>query len=250
MMKKILASSLIVISVISSMKANGEILGGDAGLACEAILCLSSPAKPSECSPSLARYFGISLSKPHKTAQARANFLNQCPASSMTPEMKQQVASLSKLTGYCTEDELNANIEKKKIGTSTNDYGFTQYLYAYRVSPKMTENCRILTNLNYSDYAFKYTCNQQFYNEIDWRNGYTKEEISKGAFDSLEENLRLEEEKRIEISFLEWKKLPPSERTTQSFDNGDKTFYKYYKLEPIYFKKHFIKKDCWVDAKK
>ncbi|EDP6841454.1 hypothetical protein GN629_08960 [Campylobacter upsaliensis] len=107
-----------------------------------------------------------------------------------------------------------------------------------------------LLYLNYSDYAFKYTCNQQFYNEIDWRNGYTKEEISKGAFDSLEENLRLEEEKRIEISFLEWKKLPPSERTTQSFDNGDKTFYKYYKLEPIYFKKHFIKKDCWVDAKK
>ncbi|EAJ8485620.1 conjugal transfer protein TrbM, partial [Campylobacter upsaliensis] len=54
MMKKILASSLIVISAISSMKANGEILGGDAGLACEAILCLSSPAKPSECSRSLA----------------------------------------------------------------------------------------------------------------------------------------------------------------------------------------------------
>ena len=244
-MKKILVSSFIAMSAISSMSANGEILGGDAGLACEAILCLSSPAKPSECSPSLARYFGISLSKPHKTAQARANFLNQCPASSMTPEMKQQVASLSKLTGYCTEDELNANVEKKLI----DKIGFKR-IYEYRISPKMTENCRILTNLNYSDYAFKYTCNQQFYNEIDWHNGYTKEEISKGAFDSLEENLRLEEEKRIEISFLEWKKLPPSEKTTQSFDSGDKTFYKYYKLEPIYFKKHFIKKDCWVDAKK
>ncbi|EAK4147758.1 hypothetical protein CYI61_08925, partial [Campylobacter upsaliensis] len=163
MMKKILVSSFIAMSAISSMSANGKILGGDAGLACEAILCLSSPAKPSECSPSLARYFGISLSKPHKTAQARANFLNQCPASSMTPEMKQQVASLSKLTGYCTEDELNANVEKKLI----DKIGFKR-IYEYRISPKMTENCRILTNLNYSDYAFKYTCNQQFYNEIDW----------------------------------------------------------------------------------
>ncbi|EMI4816146.1 hypothetical protein V6N98_001597 [Campylobacter upsaliensis] len=68
-----------------------------------------------------------------------------------------------------------------------------------------------LLYLNYSDYAFKYTCNQQFYNEVDWRNGYTKEEISKGAFDSLEE------EKRIEISFLEWKKLPPSEKNYAKF---------------------------------
>ncbi|EAI7260336.1 hypothetical protein CK731_08045 [Campylobacter upsaliensis] len=235
MMKKILVSSFI------AMSANGEILGGDAGLACEAILCLSSPAKPSECSPSLARYFGISLSKPHKTAQARANFLNQCPASSMTPEMKQQVASLSKLTGYCTEDELNANVEKKLI----DKIGFKR-IYEYRISPKMTENCRILTNLNYSDYAFKYTCNQQFYNEIDWHNGYTKEEVSKGAFDSLEENLRLEEKKRIKVGVYDWYKLPANERVSMETSSGAE----YYKLEPIYFKKHFIKKDCWVDAKK
>ncbi|EAI8173771.1 hypothetical protein CTP78_08085 [Campylobacter upsaliensis] len=241
MMKKILVSSFIAMSAISSMSANGEILGGDAGLACEAILCLSSPAKPSECSPSLARYFGISLSKPHKTAQARANFLNQCPASSMTPEMKQQVASLSKLTGYCTEDELNANVEKKLI----DKIGFKR-IYEYRISPKMTENCRILTNLNYSDYAFKYTCNQQFYNEIDWHNGYTKEEVSKGAFDSLEENLRLEEKKRIKVGVYDWHKLPANERVSMETSSGAE----YYKLEPIYFKKHFIKKDCWVDAKK
>lgn len=240
-MKKILVSSFIAMSAISSMSANGEILGGDAGLACEAILCLSSPAKPSECSPSLARYFGISLSKPHKTAQARANFLNQCPASSMTPEMKQQVASLSKLTGYCTEDELNANVEKKLI----DKIGFKR-IYEYRISPKMTENCRILTNLNYSDYAFKYTCNQQFYNEIDWHNGYTKEEVSKGAFDSLEENLRLEEKKRIKVGVYDWHKLPANERVSMETSSGAE----YYKLEPIYFKKHFIKKDCWVDAKK
>ncbi|EAI5623796.1 hypothetical protein B5L02_08640 [Campylobacter upsaliensis] len=241
MMKKILVSSFIAMSAISSMSANGEILGGDAGLACEAILCLSSPAKPSECSPSLARYFGISLSKPHKTAQARANFLNQCPASSMTPEMKQQVASLSKLIGYCTEDELNANVEKKLI----DKIGFKR-IYEYRISPKMTENCRILTNLNYSDYAFKYTCNQQFYNEIDWHNGYTKEEVSKGAFDSLEENLRLEEKKRIKVGVYDWYKLPANERVSMETSSGAE----YYKLEPIYFKKHFIKKDCWVDAKK
>ncbi|EPZ5352271.1 TrbM/KikA/MpfK family conjugal transfer protein, partial [Campylobacter upsaliensis] len=150
-------------------------------------------------------------------------------------------ASLSKLTGYCTEDELNANVEKKLI----DKIGFKR-IYEYRISPKMTENCRILTNLNYSDYAFKYTCNQQFYNEIDWHNGYTKEEVSKGAFDSLEENLRLEEKKRIKVGVYDWYKLPANERVSMETSSGAE----YYKLEPIYFKKHFIKKDCWVDAKK
>ncbi|WP_269902395.1 TrbM/KikA/MpfK family conjugal transfer protein, partial [Campylobacter coli] len=36
-----------------------DILTGDTKLACEAILCLSSGTRPSECSSSLARYFSI-----------------------------------------------------------------------------------------------------------------------------------------------------------------------------------------------
>lgn len=57
-----------------------DMLSGDTKLACEAVVCLSSGSPPSECSASLARYFGIKLSKPWKTAQARANFLKLCPS--------------------------------------------------------------------------------------------------------------------------------------------------------------------------
>ena len=37
----------------------GKELTGDTGLACEAILCLSSSERPSECARSLQRYFSI-----------------------------------------------------------------------------------------------------------------------------------------------------------------------------------------------
>lgn len=58
-----------------------DLLTGDARLACEAILCLSSGERPSECAPSLERYFSIKFKKPHKTIRARKNFLNLCPFS-------------------------------------------------------------------------------------------------------------------------------------------------------------------------
>ena len=56
-----------------------DLLTGDTKLACEAILCLSSGTRPSECNPSLQRYFSIHHKKPHKTIQARENFFEPLP---------------------------------------------------------------------------------------------------------------------------------------------------------------------------
>ncbi|WP_425277427.1 TrbM/KikA/MpfK family conjugal transfer protein, partial [Kingella kingae] len=39
-------------------------------------LCLSSGDRPSECKPSLERYFIIKHKKRHRTIDARRNFLN------------------------------------------------------------------------------------------------------------------------------------------------------------------------------
>ena len=36
-----------------------DVLTGDTRLACEAVLCLSSGDRPSECAPSIKRYFSI-----------------------------------------------------------------------------------------------------------------------------------------------------------------------------------------------
>ncbi|HIH2103653.1 TPA: TrbM/KikA/MpfK family conjugal transfer protein, partial [Campylobacter coli] len=57
--------------LISSNAFADDILTGDTKLACEAILCLSSGTRPSECSSSLARYFSIKFKKPWKTINAR-----------------------------------------------------------------------------------------------------------------------------------------------------------------------------------
>ena len=76
-MKKIVLS-IVAITMFASSAVAQEITG-DAKLACEALLCLSSPTRPSECAPALKKYFSITDKKPHKQAKKRANFLKLCP---------------------------------------------------------------------------------------------------------------------------------------------------------------------------
>lgn len=57
-----------------------DVLTGDTRLACEAVLCLSSGDRPSECAPSIKRYFSIRHKKLGDTLKARRNFLKMCPA--------------------------------------------------------------------------------------------------------------------------------------------------------------------------
>lgn len=233
MKKKICVASLVALGLVSSLKADYEFLTGDTALACEAILCLSSPVRPSECMPSLSRYFGISYKKFSDTMKARVNFLNLCPAGDTTPEMKDQINKLSQITGYCTTQELNANLERSpkpittelkcsnsgENGLSCDNVG----VYGYRTSPTMTKNCQILKSMSYNDYNFKYTCNKEFYAEYEWNNGKKIiSEISKQEYDSLDEAHHL--------SLLKW------ERRGISYSQVTH----YYKAEPI-------KKDCWVD---
>lgn len=70
-----------------------DFLTGERRLACEALLCLSSPHRPSECTPALSRYFGIKKKKWSKTRNARRKFLNLCP-SAHEPGMPQVVNSV------------------------------------------------------------------------------------------------------------------------------------------------------------
>ena len=83
-----------------------DLLTGDTKLACEAILCLSSGTRPSECNPSLQRYFSIHHKKPHKTIQARQDFLNLCPTSG-EKGIKELNRALANGAGRCDAQELN-----------------------------------------------------------------------------------------------------------------------------------------------
>lgn len=78
-MNKSLLAAVSAAVLFVSMPVQAEELTGDAKLACEAILCLSTNTRPTECNESLRRYFSIEHKKAHKTARARRDFLKQCP---------------------------------------------------------------------------------------------------------------------------------------------------------------------------
>ena len=109
----LLTTALLVPSIASAAPATPsnpavqpDLLTGDTKLACEAILCLSSGTRPSECNPSLQRYFRIHHKKPHKTIQARENFLNLCPTSG-EKGIKELNRALANGAGRCDAQELN-----------------------------------------------------------------------------------------------------------------------------------------------
>lgn len=77
--KKTLASMTIALSALGFHSAQAQEMNGVTQLACEAVLCLSAPTRPAECAASISHYFGIVMSKPWKTVQARKNFLKLCP---------------------------------------------------------------------------------------------------------------------------------------------------------------------------
>lgn len=85
-------------------------LTGDVRLACEALLCLAASTRPSECTPSLQRYFSISARNLRDTMRGRLNFLNLCPAANQTPEMQGFAAALAGGAGNCDAQSLNASL--------------------------------------------------------------------------------------------------------------------------------------------
>ncbi|WP_434779021.1 TrbM/KikA/MpfK family conjugal transfer protein [Neisseria sp. Ec49-e6-T10] len=100
--------------------AEEDILTGDTRLSCEAILCLSSGEKPSECAPSLKRYFTIHKKKMSDTIKARKDFLSICP-SSKEEGMPSLISAISKGAGRCDADELN-RVNRKLVKVPNPEY--------------------------------------------------------------------------------------------------------------------------------
>lgn len=109
MVKKKLATALMLSSfatlAVASDFAN-DLLQGDERSACEAILCLSSNARPNECAPSIHRYFSIKHKKLGDTLRARRDFLNMCPAKN-EQGMPELIDAIANGAGRCDAKELN-----------------------------------------------------------------------------------------------------------------------------------------------
>ena len=120
-----IAANLAALSFLVQAQ-EGE-LEGDTRLACEAVLCLSSGQRPSECSNSLQKYFSIKFTRPDKTIEARRDFLNMCPTShDVSSNMPALVNAIAKGAGNCDAAYLN-NLNKAYYEKKIVDKGWSKW---------------------------------------------------------------------------------------------------------------------------
>jgi hypothetical protein len=145
MKKKFVAAAALVAALgAGASSANAqEVLTGDTRLACEAILCLSTGTRPSECAPSLSRYFSISYRKFSDTIRGRLNFLQLCPVASQTPEMQSLVSAISRGAGRCDAASLNQTLVFWRGSWEDG----TSY-----ISNQMPDYCAAYTGHSYTDF--------------------------------------------------------------------------------------------------
>lgn len=107
--KTALITATLCAAISSPARADGE-LTGDTKLACEAILCLATGARPSECRPSIEKFFSIQHKYIWDTLRGRTNFLDLCPTASASSEMKGLSNALANGSGRCDVASFNAMV--------------------------------------------------------------------------------------------------------------------------------------------
>ncbi len=215
MLKKIILPYLIVSSIVyaSELNVNVKTLTGTTKLACEAILCLSSSTRPSECNKSISHYFSIHKIKWKDTLKARKSFLNLCPIGGADNDINftNHRDMLVNITEPCDLKNLNRLEERRSYPDDD-----------VKVNPTLTKSCQLLINSSYSNIKPKFTCNpKKWYKKTVWERGYEIKVISEFQYKKLNE----EEQK---------------EYTQKQYMNSEANFYTAYE------KKIDIKKECWV----
>ena len=150
--KKPLIAAFFMTATIGTVNPSYA-LQEDQKLACEAVLCLSSGTRPSECAPSLRHYFSIKAKKPHKTIERRLNFLKMCPwqgrsdveklmlskhvdLDKTTHDMNTLMSNIAHGAGNCDVPHLNA-INRYTVWVFTDRYGNVRH--ETRIRPSFEE---------------------------------------------------------------------------------------------------------------
>lgn len=208
-MKKVILISLLMFS----FSFGADTLTGNTKLSCEAILCLSTGNRPSECSPSISAYFSINKRKWKDTLSARRSFLQLCPAGDSSKsdavftDLRDNI--IVNLTSDCSVKSLNTLVSNNRYWDD-ND---TPTLY--KINDTLSSSCKALMSSPYTDINLVYTCNNsnnQWLSYSTWKRGYTYERISWKTYRSLPAN--------------------------EKFYTNDDSFSGYYK-------KSILKRDCW-----
>ena len=218
MLKKI-----AIVLLLSNLLFSSDELTGDTKLSCEAILCLSSGTRPSECNPSLNRYFSINAKKWSDTVKKRKNFLKLCPVDG-ADERDETFADLRDNVlpttdpRQCTASYLNSQIESKRSKSKYNENFFLSSK-VYRVNPNIPSQCNALYRHAYTDIKKPiYVCTGEFYTKLEWDMNAKLVEISKSEYQTLAVSNRYQIEYQDEYStyITYYKKVPFSKTCWQN----------------------------------
>ena len=125
-MKKLALGIVAAAGIASAASAQAQAqegFTGDVKLACEAILCLSTGQRPSQCTPSLKRYFSISYRRFSDTLKGRTSFLQLCPAANQDAKMQALVNDIANGAGRCDAASLNLALASWNIEGSSGSIG-------------------------------------------------------------------------------------------------------------------------------
>ena len=156
--------SSAVSSAIPSVIPSGQTLGGLPGLACQAVLCLSSSLQPSECAPSLSHYFGIQIFNKFgldwgATVAARRMFLGMCPAAD-AQGMPARIDAIANGAGKCDPASLNIAFADTayRYRSRTTGFGDSGETTTYDVQPISTVRQNTLPGycVTYNDHEWTY----------------------------------------------------------------------------------------------
>lgn len=269
----LIATQKALIALILGAFLHSNLQANDASNPCGALLCLLGGQTSGECKK-YYEYYIYELPKSCKgnaacivakqtahlkncklegapaNAQVDTNLANSYGVTSFTQNLGGKINEMSGMDGECTKSALN-RVESKVIGTTGTNYFNLKKIYAYRINPNPTKTCQVLASQTYSTIKISYTCDRKFYHQNDWNNGYEIELVSKALYDTLESKDRGFYYSYKNIDEKTYKNLPADKRQKVdcyevSGENASYTQCTYQEIITNYYKKNYIKKDCWV----
>ena len=269
----LIATQKALIALILGAFLHSNLQANDASNPCGALLCLLGGQTSGECKK-YYEYYIYELPKSCKgnaacivakqtahlknckmegapaNAQVDTNLANSYGVTSFTQNLGGKINEMSGMDGECTKSALN-RVESKVIGTTGTKYFNLKKIYAYRINPNPTKTCQVLASQTYSAIKISYTCDRKFYHQNDWNNGYEIELVSKALYDTLESKDRGFYYSYKNIDEKTYKNLPADKRQKVncyevSGENASYTQCTYQEIITNYYKKNYIKKDCWV----
>ena len=269
----LIATQKALIALILGAFLHSNLQANDASNPCGALLCLLGGQTSGECKK-YYEYYIYELPKSCKgnaacivakqtahlkncklegapaNAQVDTNLANSYGVTSFTQNLGGKINEMSGMDGECTKSALN-RVESKIIGTTNTNPFKKDKIYAYRINPNPTKTCQVLASQTYSTIKISYTCDRKFYHQNDWNNGYEIELVSKALYDTLESKDRGFYYSYKNIDEKTYKNLPADKRQKVdcyevSGENASYTQCTYQEIITNYYKKNYIKKDCWV----